>query len=57
MYEILTTNVGDVEITILRRTSDGACIPHDERNADYQDFLAWVAAGNTAQEWQPEDAN
>lgn len=32
-------------------------IPCDERNADYQDFLAWVAAGNTAQEWQPEDAD
>lgn len=22
-----------------------------------QRYLAWVAAGNTAQEWQPEDAD
>lgn len=30
------------------RTSDGAWIPIDERNVDYRDYLAWIAAGNTA---------
>lgn len=30
------------------RASDGAAIPPDPRNADWRRYLAWVAAGNTA---------
>ena len=29
------------------RESDNAQIPEDTKNADYQTYLAWVAAGNT----------
>ena len=39
------TTEGDTII----RIADNAAIPKDEENNDYQDYLAWVAEGNTAQ--------
>ena len=36
------------------RIADNAWIPIEPANTDYQQYLAWVAEGNTATEWQPE---
>ena len=44
-YKLGTTRNG---LTPFLRKTDGAVIPHDENNRDYQAYLAWVAEGNTA---------
>ncbi len=38
----------DSTTTILRK-EDNAFIPFDEANTDYQEYLKWVAEGNTAE--------
>ena len=32
---------------VIERISDGALIPADSLNTDYQRYLEWVAAGNS----------
>jgi hypothetical protein len=50
VYSMHTTEV----ISIIR-TDTGLTIPTDPANSDYQQYLAWVAEGNTAEEWEIED--
>jgi hypothetical protein len=48
MYSIFESISG---ITFIIRNLDGATIPLDESNTDYKEYLAWVAQGNTAEEF------
>ena len=45
MYKLIKDYEGN--INTIQRLSDGACIPFDPDNSDYQAYLAWVAQGNT----------
>lgn len=46
LYNVPTDYKGMVMESIIRK-EDGAMIPKDETNTDYQAYLAWVAEGNT----------
>tara|TARA_Y100001938_G_scaffold138135_1_gene203202 strand:- start:3238 stop:3417 length:180 start_codon:yes stop_codon:yes gene_type:complete len=55
MYKKYKSNgvVNDFAILQMKDKSDNAlpcpiCIPFDPANTDYQEYLEWVAAGNTA---------
>ena len=45
MYKQTKSSFGD-EVTSVIRTTDGAFIPFDPANTDYQEYLKWVAEGN-----------
>jgi hypothetical protein len=47
MYKLTRTTPLYPEVSSVIRTSDGACIPFDESNTDYQAYLKWLEEGNT----------
>lgn len=46
MYKLCPDHPIMGKATSVIRLSDGACIPFDPANTDYQAYLAWVAQGN-----------
>lgn len=44
MYKLHTSPNGQQFVV---RASDNSFIPFDEANSDYQEYLKWVAEGNT----------
>ena len=46
MYKLGYPNRENVVMSV-KRLSDGAFIPFDPDNTDYQAYLAWLAEGNT----------
>ena len=52
-YKKFTEHKGSLQAKIsenyILRKEDNSIIPKDEANTDYQEYLAWVAEGNTAE--------
>ena len=45
MYKKISVN--GIEKQMIQRIADGAFIPFDPANTDYQAYLKWLAEGNT----------
>jgi hypothetical protein len=52
MYRKINNPDGTENTHVIQRISDTTFIPKHESNTDYQEYLEWVAEGNT-----PEDAD
>lgn len=46
VYKLIKDNLTN-EISTVQRLADNAFIPFDPANTDYQEYLQWVAEGNT----------
>ena len=49
MYKLTLPTFNQLEPVCVIRTTDGAVIPFDPSNTDYQAYLAWLAESNTPQ--------
>ena len=48
MYKLTPNNLlTNMPTQVVQRLSDGAFIPFDSANTDYQAYLKWIEEGNT----------
>ena len=47
MYKQYKDPNGELNVHNIIRTTDNVCIPFDPANTDYQEYLKWLAEGNT----------
>jgi len=50
MYKKVNDLITNQEADVILRLSDNAYIPKNEANTDYQEYLEWIAEGNTPEE-------
>ncbi len=46
-YKLISPAISGDPVNSVMRLSDETSIPFDEANTDYQEYLEWVAKGNT----------
>ena len=50
MYKKMNDPITNQEAKTIQRIADGAVIPFDNANTDYQEYLEWLSEGNTPEE-------
>ena len=47
MYKQINPRYDGQSVSVVKRLIDNASIPFDPDNTDYQEYLKWLAEGNT----------
>jgi hypothetical protein len=55
-YREIASNDGKPKADMIQRIEDGAFIPSDPNNRDYQEYVKWLDSGNRPVEIVPSEA-